>query len=49
MLHVQNKYGLKEITTYGLRHTHCSLLFEAGAMIKEVYDCLGHGDVRRQP
>lgn len=34
MLHVQQKYGLKKITTHGLRHTHCSLLFEAGATIK---------------
>ena len=46
MLHVQQKYGLKEITTHGLRHTHCSLLFEAGATIKEVQDRLGHGDVQ---
>ncbi|WP_431027806.1 tyrosine-type recombinase/integrase [Lysinibacillus sp. LZ02] len=46
MLHVQNKYGLKEIITHGLRHTHCSLLFEAGATIKEVQDRLGHGDVQ---
>ena len=46
MLHVQQKYGLKEITTHGLRHTHCSLLFEAGAKIKEVQDRLGHGDVQ---
>lgn len=41
MLHVQQKYGLKEITTHGLRHTHCSLLFEAGATIKEVQDLFG--------
>lgn len=45
-MHVQNKYGLKEITTYVLRHTHCSLLFEAGATIKEVYDCLRYGNVQ---
>lgn len=37
---------LKQITTHGLRHTHCSLLFEAGASIKEVQDRLGHNDVK---
>ncbi|MEX3624174.1 site-specific integrase [Viridibacillus arvi] len=46
ILHVQNKYGLDTITTHGLRHTHCSLLFEAGASIKEVQDRLGHSDVQ---
>lgn len=40
------KYGLKQITTHGFRHTHCSLLFEAGASIKEVQDRLGHTDVQ---
>lgn len=43
---VQKKYNLKSITTHGLRHTHCSLLFEAGATIKEVQERLGHGDVQ---
>ncbi|WP_432702536.1 tyrosine-type recombinase/integrase [Lysinibacillus sphaericus] len=46
ILHVQNKYGLGTITTHGLRHTHCSLLFEAGASLKEVQDRLGHSDVQ---
>ncbi|WP_227752165.1 tyrosine-type recombinase/integrase [Viridibacillus arvi] len=46
ILHVQNKYGLDTITTHGLRHIHCSLLFEAGASIKEVQDRLGHSDVQ---
>ncbi len=31
---------------HGLRHTHCSLLFEAGASIKEVQERLGHTDVK---
>lgn len=44
ILHVQKKYGLKEISTHKLRHTHCSLLFEAGANLKEVQDRLGHSD-----
>lgn len=40
------KYQLPYITTHGLRHTHCSLLFEAGASIKEVQFRLGHRDVK---
>jgi len=40
------KYNLPTITTHGLRHTHCSLLFEAGATIKEVQERLGHTDVK---
>ncbi|MFJ8263383.1 tyrosine-type recombinase/integrase [Rummeliibacillus sp. NPDC094406] len=46
ILHVQKKYNLDTVTTHGLRHTHCSLLFEAGASIKEVQDRLGHSDVK---
>lgn len=46
ILQVQEKYVLKKVTTHGLRHTHCSLLFEAGASIKEVQDRLGHSDVK---
>lgn len=44
--HVQKKYNLHKITTHGLRHTHCSLLLEAGVSIKEVQDRLGHSDVQ---
>ena len=46
IVQVQKKYNLKPITTHGLRHTHCSLLFEAGAKIKEVQDRLGHSDIQ---
>lgn len=46
MLYVQEKYNLKKVTTHGLRHTHCSLLFEAGATLKEVQDRLGHSDIK---
>ncbi|MFJ8268169.1 tyrosine-type recombinase/integrase [Peribacillus asahii] len=35
------KHGFHEITIHGLRHTHASLLFEAGASIKEVQKRLG--------
>lgn len=33
------------ITPHGFRHTHCSLLFESGAWIKEVQKRLGHKDI----
>ena len=46
IIHVQTKYNLAIITTHGLRHTHCSLLFEAGASLKEVQVRLGHSDVK---
>ena len=46
MYSVQKEYKLKHVSPHGLRHTHCSLLFEAGAPIKEVQDRLGHSDVK---
>ena len=46
MYSVQKKHSLMKITPHGLRHTHCSLLFEAGASLKEVQDRLGHSDVK---
>ncbi len=39
-------HSLIPITLHGLRHTHCSLLFEGGAKVKEVQDRLGHSDVQ---
>lgn len=44
--HILDKYELPQITTHGLRHTHCSLLFEAGANVKDVQDRLGHRDIK---
>lgn len=38
--------NFKRITPHGFRHTHCSLLFEAGATIQEVKDRLGHNDIQ---
>ena len=37
-----DRINLRPIKIHGLRHTHCSLLFEAGATIKEVQERLGH-------
>lgn len=39
-------YDLHRITIHGLRHTHASMLFEAGASIKEVQVRLGHKDIQ---
>lgn len=41
-----NENNLKRITPHGFRHTHCSLLFESGASIKEVQVRLGHTDIK---
>ncbi|MER2154675.1 MAG: tyrosine-type recombinase/integrase [Solibacillus sp.] len=46
IVRVHAKYNLNEITTHGLRHPHSSLLFEAGASIKEVQNHLGHADAK---
>ena len=39
------KYPQFNITAHGFRHTHASLLFEAGATIKQVQERLGHADI----
>ena len=41
---IYKKYPQKKITIHGFRHTHASLLFEAGATIKEVQERLGHSN-----
>lgn len=43
---VIKNHKLHRITIHGLRHTHASLLFEAGASIKEVQERLGHSDIQ---
>src|SRR5699024_2627712 len=40
-----DRHGFHKITVHGLRHTHASLLFEAGADIKDVQSRLGHSNV----
>ncbi len=45
MNHITKKYNIPRITVHGFRHTHCSLLFEAGATPKQVQDRLGHKDI----
>lgn len=36
----------EKMTVHGFRHTHCSLLFESGATIKEVQERMGHTDIK---
>lgn len=43
---VIKKHNLHRITIHGLRHSHASLLFEAGISIKEIQERLGHSDIR---
>ncbi|SEQ55742.1 Site-specific recombinase XerD [Ignavigranum ruoffiae] len=38
-------HKLPFITVHGFRHTHCSLLFEAGVPNKEVQERLGHASI----
>lgn len=40
-----NRYDLPMINIHGFRHTHCSLLFEAGVPMKDVMERLGHSDI----
>ena len=37
--------GIKYITVHGFRHTHASLLFEAGTPMQDVKERLGHSDI----
>lgn len=38
--------NLPHITVHGFRHTHCSLLFEAGIDMQNVKERLGHSDIK---
>lgn len=41
---IYQRFPQKQITVHGFRHTHASLLFEAGASLKEVQTRLGHAN-----
>ncbi|MGM0122690.1 hypothetical protein IGI37_000055 [Enterococcus sp. AZ194] len=43
---VLHNYSSYNITPHGFRHTHASLLFEAGASIKQVQERLGHSNIK---
>lgn len=38
--------NLRKISTHGFRHTHATLLLEAGLNIKDVQERLGHSDIK---
>lgn len=42
---LERKYKFDHITVHGFRHTHCSLLFEAGTPIQVVKERLGHKNI----
>lgn len=44
-LHLVRKLGLPEIGLHGLRHTHATLLIEAGVPMKIVSERLGHANI----
>lgn len=39
------KFGLRHIKVHGFRHTHASLLFEAGVPMQNVKERLGHANI----
>lgn len=45
-LYLQKTPMEHQITPREFRHTHCSLLFESGASIKEVQERLGYKDIK---
>jgi len=45
LIEIANAAGLPYINIHGLRHTHCTLLFEAGLNPKDVQARLGHESV----
>lgn len=45
MIDIIDKAGLERINVHGLRHTHTSLLIDAGATVKDVQKRLGHDDL----
>lgn len=43
---VTTKHDMPHITVHGFRHTHCSLLFEAGVEMQNVKERLGHSNIQ---
>lgn len=46
LMKIIDNYSLPYTHVHSFRHVHCSLLFEAGASVKEVQERLGHTDVQ---
>ena len=45
MNRICKKNGLRHIKVHGFRHTHASLLFDAGFPMQEVKERLGHANI----
>ncbi|MCY3031018.1 tyrosine-type recombinase/integrase [Aerococcus sp. Group 1] len=43
---IKRKYDIPPIAIHSFRHTHCSLLFEAGVSMNDVKDRLGHASIK---
>jgi integrase len=46
VIDAENNIRMNRITIHGFRHTHATLLFQAGKQPKQVQDRLGHSDIR---
>lgn len=46
LVRITKKHELEMVNIHGFRHTHCSLLFEAGVPVKDVMERLGHSDIQ---
>lgn len=46
LVRITKKHEIEMVNIHGFRHTHCSLLFEAGVPIKDVMERLGHSDIQ---
>lgn len=46
LMEIIDNYRLPYTHVHSFRHVHCSLLFEAGASVKEVQKRLGYTDVQ---
>ena len=46
LVNITDRNNLPYINVHGFRHTHTSLLFEAGFSVEEVMERLGHSDIQ---
>lgn len=46
LVKICKRFNLPMMNIHGFRHTHCSLLFEAGVPMKDVKERLGHSDIQ---
>lgn len=46
LVKICKRFDLPMMNIHGFRHTHCSLLFEAGVPMKDVMERLGHSDIQ---